>query len=167
MEDAHVIEPVSDDKVDLSLQVGGMIYFTLIFQRIDLFANALACRAEFFVFKNLVFLRQSQQSKQIQLRMFLLPHLESDKCHEMTGKDPVDSKIFSDDLLTEHPRIFILALFVSVDIAVGDEIIPRIDNSSVCVKAITLVIHVIAHYIKTRPIDTEIFDPFVKNLNKN
>ncbi len=84
----------------------------------------------------------------------------------MTGENTIDAIIFGNNLLTQHPGIFILALLVNSNRTVGNEIVTGIYNSSMRIKAVARIIHMVSDNIKSRTNGYRDIGSFCKKLEE-
>src|SRR5687768_5205971 len=82
--------------------------------------------------------------------MFFLPQLKCNKGNKVAGENTIDTMVFRNNLLTQHPRILILALLIDINRAVGDEIISSIYNSAMSIKAVSRLVNLISDNVKSR-----------------
>src|SRR5688572_25162455 len=98
--------------------------------------------------------------------MFFLPQFEGNKSNQMTGENTIDSIIFRNDLLTQHPGIFVLTLLVNRNRTVGNKIVTGIYDSPMRVETVTRIIHMVSDNIKTRTNGHRDIGSFCKELEE-
>src|SRR5690606_35314487 len=84
----------------------------------------------------------------IELGMLLLPEFKGDKSNEVAGKYAVDAMVFRNDAVAQHTGVLILALFFHGDRAIRKKIIARVDDASMRIEAVAIVIYVVAQHVK-------------------
>ena len=84
----------------------------------------------------------------------------------MTGENTIDSIIFGNNLLTQHPGIFILTLLVNSNRTVGNEIVTGIYYSPMRVEAVARVIYMVSDNIKSRTNRYRDIGSFCKKLEE-
>src|SRR5690606_10912046 len=149
VKDTHIIKTMTDNRVDITLHVGGDVDLVFLFELYDLLAHTLAGFAKYFILEHLVFFGKPEQSEKVQSRIFLLPEFERHERNKVTGEYPIDTVILLHNLLAQHPSIFVFALQVDGYAAIALEVIFGVDKSSFCIQTVPVVIDIIPHNIQT------------------
>src|SRR5687768_1725660 len=99
MKNTSVLKTMTNDKINFSFQMRGAINLILILHFINLFSYPFESFTEILIRNNKVFFGQTQKSKQVKLRVLLLPHLKCNEGYYMTAENTINAMVLFNNFL--------------------------------------------------------------------